>query len=760
MKALGKSLGGLRIAALVSALCGLVAACASVEQAKGPPVVEERPILEAVVARPAAGGATEIELTTSREAMYTSFTTPDKKRLFIDIKASRGPGLKELPQAPNPHVTSLSLSEVPGEENLLRLEADLGEGVKSSVVRQDKKILARLQGSEEPQPTKPGLARLMDVDFTILERGTSRLTLTTDREVKYQAERTGEKKILIGLDKTEAPSDLKERIRTFRPTPPLEAISLDYLISQERLGVLLELKEIVPYHITQKAGTIRLDLAAPPSKASRTKAKSASAREESNTQARSEQPPKEESKPQLKPQTAKKEEKPEQASKESEKALMPGLQKGQYTGQRMTMDFVNADVTNVLRLIGEVSNLNIVWGPDVKGTVSMRLKNVPWDQALDLVIANNDLGMRRQGNVIWVTTRSRLTQVEEEEKRKREEEAAARAKELKEAEEAKKSEPLVTEYITLDFAKATEIKDHVEKVKSERGSVSVDERTNTIILRDTQQVVEEAKKLARRFDEPVKQIMIEARIVDASTNFSRDLGVKWGSVDGTKPGFDRRWRKHESQGWVTDPTQFRTYGDMIMGGSFSSNTPTDWASNLGLSFARLTNRGLGILALDASLALAETDGQVKIISAPKVMASNGEKAVISRGDIIYKEIVTADQRDVKELEATLSLTVTPTVSFNDFVTLEVEVTDDKANPDLSGKTEKTIKTKLMVRSGDTLVIGGIYKEDKSESTAGIPWLMDVPVLGWAFKAKKIGMGKTELLVFLTPRVVPAPSARQ
>jgi type IV pilus assembly protein PilQ len=761
MKALGKSFGGLRIAALVTALCGLMAACASVEQAKGPPVVGERPVLEAIIVRSAAGGATEIELTTSGEAMFTSFTTPDKKRLFIDVKASRGPGLKELPQAPRPHVTSLSLSEVPGEENLLRLVADLGEGVKSSVVRQDRKILALLQGSEDSQTPRPGLARLLDLDFTVLEKGTSRLTLTTDREVKYQVERTGEKKILIGLDKTEVPADVKERIKTIRPTPPLDAVSTQYLVSQERLGILLELKEIVPYHITQKAGTIRLDLSAPSSKAPRIKAQTASAKEESNTlsKARSEQTPREESKAQLKSQNTK-EEKPEQVAKESEKALMPGLQRGHYTGQRMTMDFVNADVTNVLRLIGEVSNLNIVWGPDVKGTVSMRLKNVPWDQALDLVIANNDLGMRRQGNVIWVTTRSRLIQVEEEEKRKREEEAAARAKEIKAAEEAKKSEPLVTEYITLDFAKATEIKDHVEKVKSERGSVSVDERTNTIILKDTQQVVEEARKLARRFDEPVKQIMIEARIVDASTNFSRDLGVKWGSVDGTKPGFDRRWRKHESQGWVTDPTQFRTYGDMIVGGTFSSNTPTDWASNLGLSFSRLTNRGLGILALDASLALAETDGQVKIISAPKVMASNGEKAVISRGDIIYKEIVTADQRDVKELEATLSLTVTPTVSFNDFVTMEVEVTDDKANPDLSGKTAKTIKTKLMVRSGDTLVIGGIFKEDKSESTAGIPWLMDVPVLGWAFKAKKIGMGKTELLVFLTPRVVPAPSVRQ
>jgi len=526
------------------------------------------------------------------------------------------------------------------------------------------------------------------------------------------------------------------------PIPPIESVVTEFSEPSQSLAVSLKLQDIVPYHLTQRQGIIRMDFAPLPGK-TREAADKKKIAESSLTKKTSDNP--------ASPKKAK------EPAKDA--SVIPGLKKGSYVGQKMTMDFVNADVTNVLRLIGEVSNLNIVWGPDVKGVVSMRLKSVPWDQALDLVLANNDLAMRRQGNVIWVTTRTRLAQVEEEEKRKKDEELALKAKEIKEAEEAKKAEPLVTEYLTLDFAKATEIKDHIEKVKSDRGTVSVDERTNTIILRDTAQTIAEAREIAKRFDAPVKQIMIEARIVDASTSFGRDLGVKWGSVDGTTPGIDRRWRKHETQDWGTDPTQYTTYGDMIVGGTFSSNTPTDWVSNLGLSLSRLTNRGLGILTLDASLALAEAENKVKIISAPKVMASNGEKAIISRGDIIYKEIVTADQRDVKELEATLSLAVTPTVSFNDYVTMEVEVTDDKANPDLSGKTEKTIKSKLMVRSGDTLVIGGIYKEDKSESVAGIPWVQDIPVIGWAFKAQKIGMGKTELLVFLTPRVVPSPTVR-
>lgn len=174
---------------------------------------------------------------------------------------------------------------------------------------------------------------------------------------------------------------------------------------------------------------------------------------------------------------------------------------------------------------------------------------------------------------------------------------------------------------------------------------------------------------------------------------------------------------------------------------------------IGLSFARVTRGGLGGLALDASLALAETEGKIKIISAPKVIASNGEKSLISRGDIIYKEIVKADTTDIKELPATLELTVTPTVSFNNYVTMDVEVKDAKVYEDQSGKTEKRIKTKLMVRTGDTVVIGGIFKEDKAESESGIPWLKDIPILGWLFKTKIETSSRSELLIFLTPSVI-------
>jgi type IV pilus assembly protein PilQ len=381
----------------------------------------------------------------------------------------------------------------------------------------------------------------------------------------------------------------------------------------------------------------------------------------------------------------------------------------------------------------------------------MRLKNVPWDQALDIVLEANDLGMRREDNIIWVTTKAKIKQLEKEadERQKAEQE---RIKAIKAAQEqAKALEPLVTEYIPVDFADANEIKDHI--VLSERGRISVDERTNTIIIKDISANIEEAKKIAKHFDTPVKQIMIEARIVDASTGFSRDLGVQWTSLE-------RKWQKNVGTAWGTDPQQYTTPGDMVFIGDFATNAPTGWVSNIGLNFATLTEGGLGTLSLDASLALAETEDKAKIISAPKVIASNGEQALISRGDIIYKEIVTADQRDIKELPATLSLTVTPTVSFNNYVTMDIEVKDDKVYEDLSGKTEKAIKTKLMVMSGETIVIGGIFKEDTSETETGIPGLSKIPFLGWLFKASTKARARSELLIFLTPTVLTHAYAAQ
>jgi len=335
----------------------------------------------------------------------------------------------------------------------------------------------------------------------------------------------------------------------------------------------------------------------------------------------------------------------------------------------------------------------------------MRLKSVPWDQALDLVLANNDLGMRCEGNVVWVMKKSEIAKLNAEKKKARKVE--------------EELEPLKTEYLHIDFANAEkDIQPHIEPIMTKRGSISIDKRTNTIILTEVQSVIERVKDLIKEFDAPLKQIMIEARIVDASTNFSRDLGIEWNNATSG-------WRKNTYDTVEIPPTAIDLGGgDRVYGGTFSTSSPEGWASNIALNFAKLTSSGLGAINLDASLALAESEGRAKIVSAPKVIASVGESAKISRGSTFY--LAAAENVEPKEVIATLSLDVSPTdVSYNNYVILEVKVKDEQQTGP-SSKAGKDIDTKLMVKSGDTIVIGGIYTETMTDESSGIPWLRDIP----------------------------------
>ncbi len=698
-----------------------------------------------------------IEITSSKPVSYAAFLVDQPLRLIVDIGALPAKGLPGPAVFNGKIIKAIHLEEIKDRPKSTRLIVTLSRDVEYKVREKDriikllllsKKPAEKLEkqplliaakkeeeiGPKEPRlffsPGKTKLNQILGIDFFTLPRGKSRVTVTTSKKAEYELSRKDSLSLILKIKEATIHPTLTRYIDSSQFKGVVNRITPIVKVAERQVNLEIELKEMVPYHLTQADKEIRLDFnktsVKPPAKkitpARLTKALV-------NT---------------------------EEIPNEAITAISPGLP-FRYKGARMTLDFANADIRNILKLIGEVSKLNIVWGPEVKGTVSMRLKNVPWDQALSILLETNNLGMRREENIVWVTTKARIAALEkeEQEKLKAEQEKIKAAKEEAKAarEEAKEEEPLITEYLRVDFADAdADIKPHIEKIKSERGSISVDKRTNTIIMSDIASIIEKAKNMVKEFDTPVKQIMIEARIVDASTTFSRDLGVQWTNIEG------QRRKEGASFGIPTDATLFSAGGDLY-GGSFSTNAPSGWSSNIGLSFGVLTSSGLGALTLNAQLALAETEGKVSVISAPKVIASNGETAVISRGDIIYKEIVTADTSGIEELEATLSLIVTPTVSFNNYVTMQVEVTDDKAYADLSGKTEKSIKTKLMVKSGDTVVIGGIFKEDKAETETGIPGLSKIPILGWLFKAKTKSVERTELLIFLTPTVIPTASEK-
>jgi len=582
------------------------------------------------------------------------------------------------------------------------------------------------------EPSKTDTNEVLGIDFTLAENGKSRLIVTTSKKTNYDLDRKDEKTLVLRIhDSTIANPLLMRHIDTTQFQSALEGIKQGYLSEKKEVDLVLSLREIVPFNVKPTESGITMDFGQTSVKVTETKIVPLSLEEtETRTLAVTSQVS-------ATPTTA-------------TAVATPTTKK--YTGERMYLDFVDADVTHILRLINEVSGENIVWDPSIAGRkVSMILKNVPWDEALDLVLDNNDLAKRYRGdNILWITTKDKMKQILAEEEAERQrliqlaEEEENKRKEKEKA--AKEEAPLITEYLPVDFAKADDIKSHI--TVSKRGAMTVDTRTNTIILTDIEENIETARKTIKQFDTPVKQIMIEARIVEASDSFSRDLGIKW---------------NNNTSYWNTDAlnedievppyaNEFNYNGETVFGGSFSTNSPDGWDGNIGLGFARATFGGR--LTLDASLAIAESEGTAKTLSAPKVIAQEGTPAKISSGEII--KIQATENVASEEWPAELSLSVTPnSISYNDYITLTVDVSDDARLSD-SLKTTKTINTTLMVKSGETIVIGGIIKEKEGNDTTGIPILKDIPGLGWLFKAKSKSTSRSELLIFLTPTVLSSP----
>jgi type IV pilus assembly protein PilQ len=742
----------------------LFAGCAAVKMTQ--PVTEDAApaSIEAIKVTSFGGETTVVEVLNSTSVPYATFRLIDPARLILDIRALPGKDLPQATEVNDGNLTDIRVEKGETQAVTTRIVVGMSRPGDYKVAEKDNAILltfvpkmaaletetAGQKKALEPRETiepkepriffKPGsisLNQVLGIDFTMLDHGRSRLNVTTDRKVRYNLERKGPKTLVLVLEETVIPPLLLRRLDSSEFDGAVDQVKPHFSSEDKRLSLAISLREMVPLHVDQTDSVIHVDFGPasvrPPEKkiipVKLVQAEKLAA---------------------VSGETAASGQVLTQAAPSRDVPLILG--KPKYRGPNMTMDFSNAEVTNVLRLIGDVSNLNIIWGPDVKGNVSMRLKNVPWEQALDLILMNNNLDKIEEGNIVWVAPKSKIDQIKREEQQRREAKIAEvrrMEEEKKAADQAKKEvEPLITEYLRVDFADAkTDILPHLEKIKSERGSISVDARTNTVIMTDIADIIEKAKKIRSEFDTPVKQIMIEARIVEATTNLVRDLGIEWGIVG----------ERRNNAGVAFDNFDSTTYGaggDRLVGASFDTNSPAGWVSNIGLAFGRLTSSGLGALMLDASLALAETEGKTRIISAPKVIASNGEQATISRGSTFY--LPAAENVEAKEVTAELSLEVTPNVSFNDFVSMEITVKDEQQTGN-SGKSGKDLSTKLMVKSGETIVIGGIYTENEIEDNTGIPWMKDVPILGWLFGAEHKTFDKRELLIFLTPTVLPPPN---
>jgi type IV pilus assembly protein PilQ len=773
----------------------ILSGCATLPENQAAIVKAQAPVIQSIQVRPAADHVV-VEFISSEPAPFTAFKLPDPLRIVLDVRGELAPSVPRSKDVYVAGVTDIRLEEgktqamssraVIGANRPVQFDVRSSENVIAVTITPEKDgiplsqpvhkdsdpVTAERRGPAGPHDPRiffkerPGtLTQILGLDFTLADQGKSRLIVTTDKKVRYDLNQKGPKSLVLNLPQATIPPLIMRHMDSKYFEGAVELVKTSLSPADQGVSIAISLREMVPYHVKQSETELTIEFGPtaiePPEKriVPLKQAQAAAGPADAPLPAPV---------PVAAPQTITQMQMQVQPAGPTVTGTAspspqpyPGLVK-QYTGAAMTMDFVNADVTNILRLIAEVSNLNIVWGPEVRGTVSMRLKEVPWDQALDLVLDNNNLAMRRQANVIWVTTRAQMAQLEAEERRRIQEyEArleAERKRAIEEKEKEKELEPLVTEYIPVDFAKAGDIvplltlSDHG---KNRGGKLSVDTRTNMIIMTDIESSVKSAKDTVKIFDTPVKQVMIEARIVDATDDFARDLGLKWDNLQIQRRNQGGVFSTFSAPPTVSSPLGFSPDGRMASPG-FSSNAPTAWAPNLGLVFSKLSASGLTASVLDAKLALSEAEGKTKIISAPKVIAMNGQAATISRGDSI---IIPATENVASEqLDATLSLEVTPTVSYNNYVSLDVKVTDDNA-PSNVRILKKSVSTKLMVRSGDTVVIGGIYTENESFNEDGIPGLRRLPLMGWLFKARSTSLQKTELLIFLTPTVIPSLAVR-
>lgn len=397
--------------------------------------------------------------------------------------------------------------------------------------------------------------------------------------------------------------------------------------------------------------------------------------------------------------------------------------KKSYTGRRVTLEFSDADIRRIFQLIAEVSNLNFLISDDVQGTISIKLVNVPWDQALDVILDAKGLAMVRDGNIVQIKPRSKMqNQADEELAAKR---AAERLLELR------------TAVFEVNYASVSEVATQFNIMKSDRGIITKDDRTSRVIVKDIQPALDEMRALLKNLDLPEKQVMIEARIVEATSTFTRDLGVQWGlsyrdgsaSVAGIN-AVDTAF------GGVVSPTGPGATGAGGLG--------------LGMSFGKLTSN----IQLDMRLAAAATIGQVKIISTPKVVTLNNKAAKISQGQSIPYQTTSAEGTKTEFVEAALTLEVTPHITADGSVSMKIKASNNSpgaGSPPPINKKEAT--TELVVANGDTTVIGGIYVDSDTDSDTGVPFLSDIPLLGWLFKSNTKLKTKTELLIFITPKIV-------
>ncbi|OEU45583.1 MAG: hypothetical protein BBJ60_00935 [Desulfobacterales bacterium S7086C20] len=755
---------------LILAVLFVISGCASKPQAK-PPLAPAEPkaqqgkaILQIDVSEDRT--TTRVSIHSNKPLTYTAIKHQFPLGVVLYFPETNLKGIQKSYTPKSTLIKTIHASELERKRPSSRIEIRLNEDVSYKVRRDENEILVAfnrpvdeselVDGSEkeaepdkiarpEPKiitsPAPPATASapkeakeraerpalVKRIDFEMLQAGKSRLTIETDKKIGYESQKSSDKKLLLKLLNTKIPEFQRRQLITTRFKSAIDRI---LPLQSERMGntavIAIELREAIPYRIYQKENACIIDFEAsdvPP-----------------RPMPEAEKPRWIQAMKEAQAAVLKKEE------KEPEKQVLTKSGK-KYTGERISLDFQDADIHNIFRILHEVSGKNFVIGEDVTGKVTLKLVNVPWDQVLALILKMNKLGTVEEGNIVRIAMLSTLGTEQE-----------ALAKKAKADQQAKILEPLITKYIKLDYADASSLITHLNEIKSDRGKITVDKPTNMIIIKDDKEALADAEELIAKLDDANKeiatrQVMIEARIVEAGTNFTRDIGVQWGG--------DYSASGHDGNATITT--------DLFGAGGSTSNATPNFAvdlppasatSGLGFTFGRI---GGTMLNLDIRLLAMEENGKGRTISAPKILTLDNKKATIKQVTKIPFQVTADNTTSIETEEAGIELSVTPQITRDNRIRMTIFA--EKGAPDWSHTVmgnpaidTNTAETELFVNDGQTIVIGGILTTTDTISQAGVPWLSKIPFLGWLFKQKQTVKSKNELLIFITPKIIKLEEA--
>jgi type IV pilus assembly protein PilQ len=686
---------------------------------------------------------------------YESFTLPDPPRLIVDIPNATHAIPQPIAARP-PMVTAIRSSQYRDRPvKIVRVVLDLKTAVTYQVTTVDNQLRVQLGTAVGAAPGAaagaPGAAtapvgKVTRVDMQSV-RGRQRIVIGTSGKVTYKVtESTEPLQLVVDVSGAEiAPADARtlDLRQVASPLNRLQA-SQHSMTPDPVVRVTADLRGPTRYDVQQTPSAILVDLLSAPSAAApRPGAPPAAGPPAAAPPGVPGAPPVAGAPAAAVPAAA------------LPTPAMPG------TG-RLSMDFKDADINNLLRIVAEVSGMNVVAGDDVRGRVTVRLVNVEWQQALDVILKINNLGYEIDGNIIRVAPLAKL----EAERKAREDAriAAARAR-VTEQQAQVQVEPLVTKVVSVNYAKAADVVKNLDRLKTPGrtdASVVVDDRTNTLIIQETATTIAKMENLLKRLDVPTPQVLIEARLVEANRTFAQSLGIEWGFSFTTNI-------QSGQQGKNLTPTSV-----------FTSFTGTDLTVPtttvpLALSFpASGTNvSGLGIITgsllnnsiLMTRLSAAENEGRVRTLSAPKVATLDNQEAEIRQGtQVPYTTVDSSGRTVVAFQDAFIRMKVTPHITNDRRVSMKVEA--ERTFPgdriDFAGGfafvlNQRKATTNILVSNGSTVVIGGLLQSTDVVAESGLPWLKNVPALGWLFKSHSVGPNdKTELLIFVTPTILEEP----